>query len=553
MSVAWQTALQSCLREIAAARSETVPREKALGRLLAQTVVADRDYPDAHLSMMDGYAIDASPRESFRVEGENRPGFDPGTPLGEGIARRIFTGAELPSGATRVIPQEVTQREGDSLRIIEYPETAFVRQRASEKEKGEVVLSPGLRITAVEISILASLGVNDIEVAAKPRVAHLVTGDEVMAPGEKGEPGPRIRDSNSDLISAVLSGIGQAVGDRRRIHDDREAACRIVREMAADCDVLLISGGASVGDHDHARASIKAAGFHFLAHGLEVRPGKPVGLARRGGQWAVALPGNPVSHLVALHLFVLPLLLAMEGAAQPEPQLRRGILAETFSAPVPRRDTFWSSAATMIDGIWHLVPCRFLSSGDLLGIAGANALLYLPAGQPIPHKGGEIFFLSLAPVFFQRLLLMNDFSHLDEKGNARMVDVGGKPLQQRRAVAEGWLRCAPGTVKKLRADALPKGDVLTIAQVAGIQAAKRTAELIPLCHPLALDVVEVTFVVEESRIGIRAIAAITARTGIEMEALTAVSIAALTLYDMCKAVDKSMVIEGIRLVEKTKV
>jgi cyclic pyranopterin phosphate synthase len=148
---------------------------------------------------------------------------------------------------------------------------------------------------------------------------------------------------------------------------------------------------------------------------------------------------------------------------------------------------------------------------------------------------------------------MNDFSHLDEKGNARMVDVGGKPLQQRRAVAEGWLRCAPGTVEKLRANALPKGDVLTIAQIAGIQAAKRTAELIPLCHPLALDVVEVTFLVEESRIGIRAVAAITARTGIEMEALTAVSVAALTLYDMCKAVDKTMVIEGIRLVEKTKV
>jgi cyclic pyranopterin phosphate synthase len=147
---------------------------------------------------------------------------------------------------------------------------------------------------------------------------------------------------------------------------------------------------------------------------------------------------------------------------------------------------------------------------------------------------------------------MTDFSHLDDTGRARMVDVGGKPLQQRRAVAEGWLRCAPATIEKLRARALPKGDVLAVAQIAGIQAAKRTAELIPLCHPLALDVVEVTFTLEADRIGIRAVAAITARTGIEMEALTAVSVAALTLYDMCKAVDKGMVIEGIRLVEKTK-
>jgi cyclic pyranopterin phosphate synthase len=137
------------------------------------------------------------------------------------------------------------------------------------------------------------------------------------------------------------------------------------------------------------------------------------------------------------------------------------------------------------------------------------------------------------------------FSHLDDQGNARMVDVGAKPLQRRRAVAEGWLCCARETIEKLRANALPKGDVLTLAQVAGIQAAKRTAELIPLCHPLALDVIEVAFTVEDTRI--------TARTGIEMEALTAVSVAALTLYDMCKAVDKGMVIEGIRLVEKTKV
>jgi molybdopterin molybdotransferase len=169
--------------------------------------------------------------------------------------------------------------------------------------------------------------------------------------------------------------------------------------MATACDVLLISGGASVGDHDHARASLEAAGFHFLAHGLEVRPGKPVGLAQRDSQWAVPLPGNPVSHLVALHLFVLPLLLAMEGVSSSEPQLLRGIFADKFSADVPRRDTFWPSSIAITDGQWHLTPRRFLSSGDLIGIAGANALLYLPAGQPVPQKGDEIFFLSLAPVF----------------------------------------------------------------------------------------------------------------------------------------------------------
>jgi len=147
---------------------------------------------------------------------------------------------------------------------------------------------------------------------------------------------------------------------------------------------------------------------------------------------------------------------------------------------------------------------------------------------------------------------MDTFSHLRDDGQAHMVNVGAKPLQRRRAIAEGSLVCAPETIAKLRAQALPKGDVLTVAQIAGIQAAKRASDLIPLCHPLALDAVEVSFTIEATRIIIRATTDITARTGVEMEALTAVSVAALTLYDMCKAVDKAMVIEGIRVVEKTK-
>jgi cyclic pyranopterin phosphate synthase len=145
-----------------------------------------------------------------------------------------------------------------------------------------------------------------------------------------------------------------------------------------------------------------------------------------------------------------------------------------------------------------------------------------------------------------------EFSHLDREGNASMVDIGGKAVQQRRAIAEGYVVCSPETIAKLRAHALPKGDVFTVAQIAGIQAAKRTAELIPLCHPLLLDSVQVEFAVERDRIRIQAEAAISARTGVEMEALTAVSAAALTIYDMCKAVDKSMSIEGIRVVEKLK-
>jgi cyclic pyranopterin phosphate synthase len=149
--------------------------------------------------------------------------------------------------------------------------------------------------------------------------------------------------------------------------------------------------------------------------------------------------------------------------------------------------------------------------------------------------------------------MKNGFSHLDENGNAKMVNVSAKPVQRRRAIAAARLVCQPATIRALKNRALPKGDVLTVANVAGIQAAKRTGELIPLCHPLALCHVEVSFKLKRDAIEILCTAETSAQTGVEMEALTGASVAALTLYDMCKAVDKTMRIEGVRVVEKIKI
>lgn len=147
---------------------------------------------------------------------------------------------------------------------------------------------------------------------------------------------------------------------------------------------------------------------------------------------------------------------------------------------------------------------------------------------------------------------MNKLSHFDKHGKARMVNVGAKPVQSRRAVAEGRLVCRPATIRALKRNALPKGDVLAVAQIAGIQAAKRTSELIPLCHPLPLTHVAVEFRVRAAALEILCTVETQAQTGVEMEALAGVSVAALTLYDMCKAVDKTMRIEGVRVREKIK-
>lgn len=143
-------------------------------------------------------------------------------------------------------------------------------------------------------------------------------------------------------------------------------------------------------------------------------------------------------------------------------------------------------------------------------------------------------------------------SHLDEAGQAQMVDISAKPPMHREAVAAGRILMAPATLRLLRAKRLQKGDALAVARVAAIQAGKRTAELIPLCHPLAIHRLDVRFRIAADGVDITATAVSEGRTGVEMEALTAVSVAALTLYDMCKAVDKRMIIGAIALLEKSK-
>lgn len=158
--------------------------------------------------------------------------------------------------------------------------------------------------------------------------------------------------------------------------------------------------------------------------------------------------------------------------------------------------------------------------------------------------------------------MTNKLTHLDDNGAARMVDVGDKPVSRREAVARGTIHLQPATLRAIANGAVPKGDVIATARLAGIMAAKRCGELIPLCHPLPLESVEVDFDLPELPsdnngdvplpLHIKAITRITAKTGVEMEALTAVSVAALTIYDMCKAIDKSMRIDGVHLVSKTK-
>lgn len=398
MKTSWRDVLRECLALAKPDGTDRVRRRESLGRVLAEDIFSDRDYPGGDLSMMDGYAVGAGSRETYVVAGENSPGAGAGEPLADGTARRIFTGAELPPGATRVIPQELVRREGDKLSVNEWPETAFVRPRGREAKRDDIVLAKGTKLGPVEVAVLATVGCREAAVVKRPRVFHLVTGDEIAAPDEPVPEG-KIRDSNSDLIAGLLAPGGLEVSGHARVSDDRDLAHAKVRESADACDFLLISGGASVGDHDHARPALEAAGFTFLAHGLHVRPGRPVGIARRGEQWAVAFPGNPLSHLVILRLLIVPILRACSGETQVEPQLIPAVLDAELVREIPRRDTFWPATITLRDGTFFARPSRFLSSGDLIGTAGINGFVSLPMDRKVPAVGEPIDVLPLASTF----------------------------------------------------------------------------------------------------------------------------------------------------------
>ena len=398
MKTSWREVLQECLALAKPYGIERVERRMASNRVLAEDIVSDRDYPSADLSMMDGYAVGEARRDSYRVEGENTPGTGAGEPLPAGNARRIFTGAELPAGATHIVPQENVRRDGDTISIAEWPNTDFVRPRGREAKQGNTVLLSGTRMGPVELAVLASVGCSTVTVFKQPRLTHIVTGDEIVSPDDP-LPAGKIRDSNSDLIAGLLQQIRVGIGSHLRVPDVRDVAFKSVQAASEKSDFLLISGGASVGDHDHARPALEAAGFTFLAHGLHVRPGRPVGIARRDDKWAVALPGNPLSHLIVLRLLVVTILRACCGEANVEPQLLRGVLEAELNREVPKRDTFWPATLSIRDGQFHARPGRFLSSGDLIGTAGINGFINLPIGRPVPTVGEAIDILPLSPTF----------------------------------------------------------------------------------------------------------------------------------------------------------
>jgi molybdopterin molybdotransferase len=325
--------------------TETVALEKASGRVMAPPVVAAIDSPRADVSVMDGYAVrgedfDGYPL-SLEIVGESFPGGGWDGTVEPGSCVRIFTGAPLPAGADRIVIQERVRREGEAAIIETDPGPAiWVRPRGKDFRAGDEVLPPGRLLDPAALIAAAGADVADVEVFARPRLALLSTGDELVEPGQAQRSTLGVPDSASLGVAALALQWGADVTSRARLRDDLHQMRAAAQDALGSADLVIVIGGASVGERDFAKTMFESSGLELLFDKVSIRPGKPAWFGRVGEKLVLGLPGNPTSALVTARLLLAPLLSAMQGRAVDQALLWA---PARLARPLPRcdqRETF---------------------------------------------------------------------------------------------------------------------------------------------------------------------------------------------------------------------
>ena len=308
---------------------EPVSLRHALGRVLAEEVSSTLPVPPFDSSAMDGFAVVAGPAAELSVVGEARAGHPYSGRVEAGSAVRISTGAVVPDGADAVVPVERTTAVNEEVSVPESAPGENVRRAGEDIPLDAVVLRAGIQLGPAELGVAASVGRAELECAKKPRVAVLVTGDELTEPGTALGPGA-IYSSNAYALGAQVELAGGDVVQRVTVPDDAEGTRRALEE-ALGADVVIVSGGVSVGPHDHVKPALRDLGAEERFWGVSLRPGKPTWFGVRGDTLAFGLPGNPVSAMVTFQLFVRPALAAAQGRAPDAPRL-----IATLERPIER-------------------------------------------------------------------------------------------------------------------------------------------------------------------------------------------------------------------------
>lgn len=388
-------ALAHCLALVAPLPLEPVPLAQACGRYMPQPAVATRDQPPFAASAMDGYAVQGDPMagDRFTVVGEAGAGHAWQGTLGPLQAARIFTGAPLPAGATRVIIQEDVTRDGDLITVKDGADAGpHIRPAGQDFRAGDTLSARLLRPN--DLALLASMNIAMVPVSRRPVVAIIATGDELVMPGDI--PGPdQIIASNSFTLKALAEEAGAEVRLLPIARDTMDSLTYVLG-LASDADIIVTTGGASVGDHDLVAQVAERLGMQRAFWKIAMRPGKPLMAGRLGNAAMLGLPGNPVSSVVCAHLFLLPMIRAL--LAQPQdtiaPQPRPAILAQD-TGPTGPRTHYMRARLTHTDGVPQIAPFDRQDSSLLSILSSADALLIRPADDGARRAGETVSYLPL--------------------------------------------------------------------------------------------------------------------------------------------------------------
>jgi molybdopterin molybdotransferase len=377
--------------------AERVPVERAAGRVLAEPAAALVDLPPFPSSAMDGFAVraqDAAAGVRLPVVARIAAGTPADRALGAREAMAISTGGAVPEGADSVVPIELVEDAGEAVEIREAVASgANVRDRGSDVRIGDTVLEPGMRLGPAQVGALAAAGVHEVQCAKRPRVGVLVTGSELRQPGHELAPG-EIYESNGLLLATALQLAGAVPAQLGVVADDADELERAMERALLGFDMLVTSGGASVGPHDLVRETQAGLRVEEVFWGVAVKPGKPVAFGVRRDHLVFNLPGNPVSVLVTFELFVRPAVNALLGLPAPEPAFRGGVLAAAVRRNA-ERDEYMRARSRRDGDAVVLEPIAGQESHMIARAGRADALIEIEAGEGEIAAGASIRYLAL--------------------------------------------------------------------------------------------------------------------------------------------------------------
>src|SRR5215475_1264748 len=379
---------------------EMVALEAGYHRVLARDIAARRTQPPQAMSAMDGYAVRAADaakvNAKLKVIGEVAAGRPFDRALGQGEAARIFTGGVIPDGADAVVIQEDTVADGNTITVTEAAATGrHIRPAGVDFKEGDVLLKGGSRLSERDLSLAASMNYPELPVRRRPKLALLATGDELVMPGQTPGPG-QIVYSNGYALRALARAEGADTIDLGVAADTMEATTsgiRRAREVGAD--ILVTTGGASVGDHDLVKESLEAENVKIAFWKIAMRPGKPMMHGRLGPMRVVGVPGNPVSSYVCTLLFVVPLIRALSGSKTVHHVRESALLGSDVAANDVREDYLRARVEERDDGTSIAVPVDHQDSSLLANLAAAQALVVRAPFAPAAKAGSPCEILRL--------------------------------------------------------------------------------------------------------------------------------------------------------------